>query len=131
MFWFISFLVCVAVALPLTFSRLAPFATYEDEYFRLNENTLKNGNSTKFANGARRVLAAVLLFTVIFSKFIFYIFYQYFFAILIFILFGLKCDFPCFLLVILSTISHLHIYIFQNLKLPLRIYLFVNKIQNE
>ncbi len=42
-------------------SRLAPFATYEDEYFRLNENKNKNGNSTKFANGARRVLTVVLI----------------------------------------------------------------------
>ncbi len=32
---------------------------FETEYFRLNENTIKNDNSTKFANGARRVLAAV------------------------------------------------------------------------
>ncbi len=47
---------------PPTFSRLARFATYEDEYFRLNENTIKNGNSTKFANGARRVLCGVFLF---------------------------------------------------------------------
>jgi hypothetical protein len=45
------------------FSRLQPFATYENEYFRLNENTIKNGNSTKFANCLRGVLGAGYMFS--------------------------------------------------------------------
>jgi hypothetical protein len=40
----------MSIKLPPTFSLFQTFASYENEYFRLNENTIKNGNCTKFAN---------------------------------------------------------------------------------
>jgi hypothetical protein len=39
--------------------QLYPFGSFEIVCFRLNENTIKNGNSNEFANRLSRMLAVV------------------------------------------------------------------------
>jgi hypothetical protein len=44
------------------FSHLKLFASYESEYFRLNENVNKKGNSAEKPNIAKCVLETLILF---------------------------------------------------------------------
>jgi len=37
------------------------FAAYEKDYIRFYENTIKNGNSTKFHNSHKQLLAVLFL----------------------------------------------------------------------
>ncbi len=45
----------------LIFPALVAADEFEDEYFRLNDNTIKNDNSTKFRNSHKRLLNEVLI----------------------------------------------------------------------